>query len=109
MSRSSSPRLGLAVGLPLAVAVVVTWTCCTRVAPAPKPAAEGVVAQKIPPKLEPTPNPLDILGGAEPDKPVVFLLPELPFEERSEGLPKSGTWRGTPLLHDFTGDGLADI
>jgi hypothetical protein len=52
---------------------------------------------------------MDLLGKDEPQAPVHFSLPELPFEERSEGLPKSGTWRGTPLLHDFTGDGLDDM
>lgn len=35
--------------------------------------------------------------------------PELAFVERSEGLPTSGTWRGYPLLHDFNGDGRADL
>jgi hypothetical protein len=37
------------------------------------------------------------------------LLPELAFLELSAGLPPSGTWSGRPLLHDFTGDGRADL
>src|SRR6185295_10115001 len=36
-------------------------------------------------------------------------LPELAFRELSAGLPPSGTWSGRPLLHDFTGDGRADL
>lgn len=36
-------------------------------------------------------------------------LPELPFRELSAGLPPSGSWSGKPLLHDFTGDGRADL
>lgn len=35
--------------------------------------------------------------------------PELGFVEHSDGLPQSGTWRGYPLLHDFNGDGRADL
>src|SRR5688572_22703995 len=35
--------------------------------------------------------------------------PELAFVEHSDGLPQSGTWRGYPLLHDFNGDGRADL
>ncbi|MBL8858287.1 MAG: VCBS repeat-containing protein [Planctomycetes bacterium] len=54
-------------------------------------------------------DPLTLLGGADETPAVVFSLPELPFEEHSEGLPTTGTWRGYPLLHDFTHDGLADI
>ena len=51
----------------------------------------------------------ELFGEKLPEKTVRFLLPELPFEEHSKGLPESGTWRGYPLLHDFTGDGMADL
>lgn len=36
-------------------------------------------------------------------------LRDLAFHEVSAGLPKSGTWKGYPLLFDFTGDGRADL
>ncbi|MFN0007307.1 MAG: FG-GAP repeat domain-containing protein [Planctomycetota bacterium] len=36
-------------------------------------------------------------------------LGDLAFREVSPGLPVSGTWRGYPLLFDFTGDGRADL
>jgi hypothetical protein len=36
-------------------------------------------------------------------------LPELPFEERSDGLPPSGAWNGPPLLADLTANGHADL
>lgn len=55
-------------------------------------------------------NALDqVFGEKLPPTTVHFTLPELPFVEHSEGLPKSGTWRGYPLLADFDGDGLADL
>lgn len=54
-------------------------------------------------------DPMELLGGGDVPAPVHFTLPVLPFEERSEGLPTSGTWRGYPLLHDFTHDGRADL
>lgn len=47
---------------------------------------------------------------ADPATPEIkFTLPELPFEEHSTGLPNTGTWRGYPLLADFTNDGRADL
>lgn len=39
----------------------------------------------------------------------VFKQPVLGFEHRDQGLPTSGTWIGYPLLHDFNGDGRADL
>ncbi len=36
-------------------------------------------------------------------------LPEIAFQEISEGLPHSGTWIGYPLLYDFNGDKHADL
>src|SRR6185436_9650502 len=36
-------------------------------------------------------------------------FPELPLIEFSEGLPRSGTWLGYPLLFDFNHDGRADL
>lgn len=47
----------------------------------------------------------------EKERRVYFApkYPELPFVERSQGLPQSGTWRGYPLLADFNGDGRADL
>jgi len=38
-----------------------------------------------------------------------FKQPVLAFETRERGLPTSGTWIGYPFLHDFTGDGRADL
>jgi hypothetical protein len=62
------------------------------------------------PVKEPAKDPLKELFGEElPKTTVKFTLRELPFEEHSQGLPTTGTWRGYPLLHDFTGDGLADL
>ncbi|MBK7876414.1 MAG: VCBS repeat-containing protein [Planctomycetes bacterium] len=54
-------------------------------------------------------DPSDIFKDKE--KRVVFKPrhPELAFTEVSQGLPQSGTWRGYPLLHDFNGDGRADL
>jgi len=36
-------------------------------------------------------------------------IPVLAFVEHSRGLASGGTWREHPLLHDFTGDGRADM
>jgi len=36
-------------------------------------------------------------------------LRDLPFQELSAGLPEGGTWKGYPLLFDFTADGRADL
>ncbi len=38
-----------------------------------------------------------------------FKQPVLAFENHDRGLPISGTWIGYPFLHDFTGDGRADL
>jgi hypothetical protein len=109
MSPTAKPRFGLILGLPLAAGLVVAGTCCTGETPVPQPTAGDVLQAQDTPKPAPNLTAADLLGGADEVKRVEFKLPELPFEERSEGLPKSGTWRGRPLLHDFTGDGLADI
>lgn len=80
--------------------------------PAPQKPPAGSSAALLDPNQErqPPTNPMDLLGGSEDQpKPVVFRLPVLPFQEHSEGLPRSGTWRGYPLLHDFTRDGRADL
>jgi hypothetical protein len=45
----------------------------------------------------------------EPKAKREFAHAVLPFESRDRGLPTSGTWIGYPLLHDFTGDGRADL
>jgi hypothetical protein len=42
-------------------------------------------------------------------EPTERALPELPFQELSEGLPPSGAWSGRPLLYDFTSDGRCDL
>lgn len=112
MPASNSSRYGLLVSLPLAAGLVVIGTCCMDQSPAKSsvPQTEDVLGMQVPVKPPSSTDPLqDILGTTDTTPAVLFKLPELPFEERSEGLPKSGTWRGTPLLHDFTRDGLADI
>lgn len=56
-------------------------------------------------------TPSDARGLFE-DKPAPkreFKHPVLAFEARDRGLPVSGTWIGYPFLHDFTGDGRADL
>jgi hypothetical protein len=84
--------------------------------PAPAPAAPPAAAPSKTAAPAPAPTPQDavdpitqVFGEAPPPVTVHFTLRELPFEEHSEGLPKTGTWRGYPLLYDFNGDGLADL
>ncbi len=114
MSAASPSRVGLFLGLSAAaVAVAVAFYVGRSGAQAtpekmPPTATDDVLGMQVPTK-PPVLNPIDLLGGGDIPKAPVFKLPELPFEEHSEGLPKSGTWRGYPLLHDFTGDGRADI
>lgn len=81
--------------------------------PEPSPPAEPV-PQVAPPlgggtvALERDPFQLFAPDEAAPPAPRL-TAPELPFEERSEGLPTSGTWRGYPVLADLDGDGRADL
>lgn len=115
MSVASPARVGLFLGLSAAAVAVAFYVGRSQSEPPrdPPPQAttpvEDILGAKMPVKT-PVQNPMELLGGSELPPPApVFKLPELPFEERSEGLPTSGTWRGYPLLHDFTGDGRADI
>ena len=50
--------------------------------------------------------PGDVSGAEETARPE---LPRLSFAEHSRGLTIGGTWREHPLLHDFNGDGHADL
>lgn len=57
----------------------------------------------------PAADPLGVFQQPDPDPAPVPKLPELAFQEISEGLPHSGTWIGYPLLFDFNGDKRADL
>lgn len=46
-----------------------------------------------------------VASAAEPEP----LLPELPLQELSDGLPPSGSWTGRPLLADFTASERFDL
>jgi len=46
---------------------------------------------------------------SEPKPKRVFKHAVLGFVARDQGLPSSGTWIGYPFLHDFNGDGRADL
>lgn len=81
------------------------------------------VAMRQPPPSAPTSTPFppptpqsqgaapEDIFKSEPSERVRFApkVPELAFVEWSDGLPRSGTWRGYPLLYDFNGDGWADL
>lgn len=51
----------------------------------------------------------EIFGPATPMEELPPLAAPLAFVPLSRGLPVGGTWREQPLLHDFTGDGRADL
>lgn len=110
--RTCAPLVGAA---PLALTFVGLSGCDGARATPPEtaPAAQAAAVQNAPfppPKGDaPQGDPSDIFKDKE--KRVLFQPrhPELPFTERSEGLPQSGTWRGYPLLFDFNGDGRADL
>lgn len=90
-------------------AVLALKTGCAPAAS--QPAEQPAAAASFPPQGKPqTSDPNEILR-AEPDDTVRFdpKVPELAFKEWSDGLPRSGTWRGYPLLFDFNGDGRADL
>lgn len=79
--------------------------------PQAQPADGGAQATLDRFAAEPHPTPTDTRKLFDAPKPAgrVFQGPVLPFEPRDTGLPTSGTWIGYPLLHDFTGDGRADL
>lgn len=70
-----------------------------------------------PPQPAPVPNPPSahpLFLGPLQDKPSSTIpkgrdLPTLAFVEHSPSCPPGGTWREHPLLHDFNGDGRADL
>lgn len=85
------------------------WLACSRTQPAPAAPPPPAVVTPEKPVLLPENDPNTIFGARDTEAVPVLRLPELPFEERSQGLPSSGTWRGYPLLHDFNMDGRADL
>lgn len=123
MSRSRFPGTAGSLGLILALGATATTGAilangCQKEpppAPAPTPAkdpragANPALAMLDPNAPHAAPEDPNALFQEGEPKPIVFTLPELAFEERSQGLPNSGTWRGYPLLADFTGDGRADL
>lgn len=48
-------------------------------------------------------------GASGAKKPALPDLPKVSFVQHSRGLAVGGTWREHPLLHDFNGDGNADM
>lgn len=100
------------LGRLLGLALVVSG--CGHDSPPPaKPAGATPPAPSPAPAPAPVPGTADpisqVFGEGLPPTTVHFTLRELPFEEHSEGLPKTGSWRGYPLLFDFNGDGLCDL
>jgi hypothetical protein len=105
--------------LPLLLTIVVLalglgWYFGSR--QAPQHPTDGPAAAVPPATLDsfasgarPAPQDAHAAFASEPTPPRVFPDAVLGFESRDEGLPKSGTWIGYPLLHDFTGDGRADL
>src|SRR5437764_1388116 len=93
--------LPLAFGVPAIVLGLSGYLACSHEAP-PKGSTPPVApdAGTDPAKLFP-----EIPVAPQPK----YTLPELAFEDHSEGLPTSGTWVGYPLLYDFTGDKHADL
>ncbi|MBL8861543.1 MAG: VCBS repeat-containing protein [Planctomycetes bacterium] len=71
--------------------------------PEPRDALEALALQSAT-----TDDPRKLFEGEERPRRV-FRHPVLAFEPREKGLPRSGTWIGYPLLHDFNGDGRADL
>lgn len=98
---------------PIAAAgvAVFAFNACQRETPPAPAAAQPAQVPFPPPKAKTEPgDPLDIFNNES--APRVRFKPqeqELAFVEYSEGLPKSGTWRGYPLLHDFNRDGRTDL
>lgn len=72
------------------------------------PAVETPASKRTPPPM--VQDPINLFTQREePSTAPRSGLPTIPFKDFSEGLPTSGTWRGYPLLQDFTGDGRADL
>ncbi len=108
--RETSGKVGIRP-FPFFTGLALVAAACGHEEPAPVGAPVAVKDPASSAKLKgDAVDPLvQVFGEGPPPTTVHFTLRELPFEEHSEGLPKTGSWRGYPLLFDFNGDGLCDL
>lgn len=84
-------------------AAIALLCCCSQVDTPENPTKSQASAAEELLFLGPREGAKGAKKGALPE------LPKVPFVEHSRGLAVGGTWREHPLLHDFNGDGNADV
>lgn len=105
----------IVAGMLLVAGTGLGLTCMACSKSDPGPVGAPSAATQIPTSpdsvenpLAPSPEDFESSDSAYP-KVAPQKLRDLAFSEVSAGLPESGTWKGYPLLYDFTGDGRADL